>query len=148
MLFNIRTKFWIYEKTNRLVCTFFKRDKEAINYVLKPKHLRFKSETRQENLDEKNPYTEIALSKHEQEQQESAAFITVTFLSLFFSFLLNFVYSVFLQEIMVSTTVIANSPSRPIQSNGSSDFVTPSTSKSTLRGISTWHCLKQDSKMS
>jgi len=68
MMFNIRTKYWIYEKTNRVVCLFFRNDKEALNYVLKPKHLRYKSETRKENLDDKNPYSEIVLSKVEQEQ--------------------------------------------------------------------------------
>lgn len=101
LMLNLKTLYWFYEKTNQFVCWFFKSDKEAINYVQKPKHLQFKAtsttlESRQ------SPGAGIILSKLEIEMQQSAAMTTVIYLSVFFSLLINYLYSVFLQEVMVS----------------------------------------------
>jgi len=39
MMMNLKTKYWIYEKLNKLVVIFYKQDKEAVNFVQKPKSL-------------------------------------------------------------------------------------------------------------
>lgn len=100
MLLNIKTKYWFYEQTNRFVCRFFPKDKEAFNFIKMPKTLKYKDE--QKNTLETDAGSEIILSREEQQQQETAAYGTVISICLFFSLLLNYVYAVFLQEILVS----------------------------------------------
>ena len=45
----------------------------------------------------------IILSKEEAVQQESCAYAVITYIALFFGLLINYLYSIFLQEVMVST---------------------------------------------
>lgn len=91
-MLNIRTKFWFYQKANNVVKFFFRNDKEAANHVRVPKSFRYVTPT--ESLEEAP--SDIILSKEEADQQESSAYITVTFLSLFFSLIINYTYSLFL----------------------------------------------------
>lgn len=83
---------------NQIVCLVFKKDKEAKNFVQIPKTYRTKGE--KTNLDK--TAGDIILSKIELEVQELSAMVCVNYLSLYFSLLLNFMYSIFLQEVMVS----------------------------------------------
>lgn len=102
MMLNLQTKFWVYEKTNRAVCYFFKGDKEAKNHVQIPKHLSFEN-SEEINLEEKSDAgLNLELSKDEQTMQENCVYITTMFLSLYFSLTINYLYSVFLQEVIVS----------------------------------------------
>lgn len=41
MMLNLKTKYWIYERTNDFVCYVFKGDPEAKNHVSKPAELRY-----------------------------------------------------------------------------------------------------------
>ena len=97
MMLNLKTKYWFYEKTNRFMIKFFPNDMEAKNYVQKPKEFR---DDKDVNIEEEP--TDIYLSNEEQSGQENAAYALVVYLSLFFSLLFNYVYNVFLQEIVVS----------------------------------------------
>ena len=98
LLLNLKTKYWFYEKTNRFVLFFFRNDPEAKNYVRKPKELRNDHDVNIE--DEPN---DLYLSKEEQSDQESAAYALVVYLSLFFSLLFNYLYSLWLQEIVTTS---------------------------------------------
>ena len=98
MALNLRTKFWFYEKANAFVCLFFGKDREAKNHVQLPKHLRYRSGV---NLD--TAPSDIILSKEEAALQESSAYAAVAILSLFFSLAFNFLYSLFLQEILTDS---------------------------------------------
>lgn len=51
LMLNLKTQYWFYEKCNKIVCFFFRGDKEAVNYVQKPKHLQFKSKVFRDTLD-------------------------------------------------------------------------------------------------
>ena len=92
LMLNIRTKYWFYKKSNDLVKFFFRKDKEAMNHVQVPKTKRYAQPS--ESLEEAP--SDIILSKEESDQQESSAYITVLFLSLFFSLVINYIYSIFL----------------------------------------------------
>ena len=97
---NLKTKYWFYEKANQFVCLIWRKDKEARNFIKKPKTLQYvKSGRAQENLDEE-PGHDIILSAEEQTLQEQACYANVALISLFFSFFLNFVYQLFLQEVV------------------------------------------------
>lgn len=97
MMLNLKTKYWFYEKTNRVVLFFFRHDPEAKNYVQKPKELR---DDKSVNIEDAP--ADIYLSNEEQADQENAAFALVVYLSLFFSLAFNYLYSLFLQEVVVS----------------------------------------------
>ena len=101
---NLQTKYWIYEKTNRAICYFFKGDREAKNHVQIPKHLSFEN-SESINLEEKSDKVLVLeLTKDEQTQQENCVYLTTMLLSLYFSLVFNYVYSVFLQEVIVSSS--------------------------------------------
>jgi len=95
MMLNLKTKYWFYEKTNRFVVFFFRHDPEAKNYVQKPKAFR---DDQSVNIEDEP--TDIYLSDQEQNDQENAAFALVVYLSLFFSLLFNYIYNIFLQEVI------------------------------------------------
>ena len=105
VMLNIKTQYWFYERVNDVVYFFFRFDKEAINYVQKPKNLKYKSESKESNAtlgENQTAGSGIVLAKLEIEMQESSAMATVIYLSIFFSLLINYGYSMFLQELIVS----------------------------------------------
>jgi hypothetical protein len=40
VMLNIRTKYWFYEQSNKVVCLIFRNDDEAKNHIKKPKDLK------------------------------------------------------------------------------------------------------------
>ena len=92
MMLNMGTKYWFYEKANALICKVFYWDPEAKNIVKKPKV-----------YGQSDLSLQIRLSKAETETQENCVMATTFFLGIFFSLMFNYCYSMFLQEIMVST---------------------------------------------
>mmetsp|Transcript_1301 Transcript_1301/g.1621 ORF Transcript_1301/g.1621 Transcript_1301/m.1621 type:complete len:198 (+) Transcript_1301:1468-2061(+) len=91
MMLSLKAKYWFYEKANALVVKVFPKDKEAQNFVLKPQELSYNKE-----VDFDSKPRDIFLTKQEAEQQENGAYITVTYLSLFCSLVLNFFFVNFL----------------------------------------------------
>ena len=96
---NLKSKYWVYEQTNKFVLLFFKNDKYAKNFVQKPKD--FDYGEKDVNLGEE-PTNDIYLTREEAEQQENGAYVTVLYHSIFFSLSFNYLYQTFLQEIIVS----------------------------------------------
>ena len=45
IMLNIRTKYWFYETSNKIVCFFYKNDPEAKNHIKKPKDLKMEEKT-------------------------------------------------------------------------------------------------------
>ena len=90
---NLKTKYWVYEKTNDLVVKIFKNDKYAKNYVQKPRDFNYGENN--VNLEEE-PMNDIYLTKEEAEQQENGAYVTVLYHAIFFSLSFNYVYQTFL----------------------------------------------------
>jgi hypothetical protein len=94
-MLNIRTKYWFYEVSNKLVCVFFRNDPEAKNHVKKPKNL--KLENSHNDTDMQNDVSlYIQLSRDEKDRQENGVWCTILFLSLYFQFSINYIYQTFL----------------------------------------------------
>lgn len=72
MMLNLKSKYWFYEKTNDFIVFIFRKDKEAKNWVQKPKSLRYEHQILEELnniMGTSNKYStnEILLIKEEQE---------------------------------------------------------------------------------
>lgn len=113
IMLNIRTKYYFYERTNRVVCWImnkFTNDPEAINHVKKPNNIKYQEE-QVVSMDvmskpEKKDFSlYLKLSRDEYDQQENCVWATNYFLAFFFSCLFSFFYKVFLQELLVSTNL-------------------------------------------
>ena len=61
---NLKTKYWLYEKTNDFVLIFFRNDKLAKNYVQKPRDFNYSD--KKVNLEDA-PTNDIYLTKEEAE---------------------------------------------------------------------------------
>ena len=110
MMLNLKSKYWFYERANDFIVLVYGRwDPEAKNYVQKPSEFKYEQE-KEEELQEMDRNVigakELYLTKEEREQQENAVYATMTLMSLFFSLLLNYLMTVFLQELLVSTRYI------------------------------------------
>lgn len=109
MMLNLKSKYWFYERTNDFVVFVFGRwDQEAKNYVQKPSDFKYDEDIDQDlsDLDKQRTVatkTELYLTKEEAEQQENAVYSTISVIALFFSLLLNFLMSVFLQEVLTDS---------------------------------------------
>lgn len=109
MMLNLKSKYWFYERTNDFIVLIFGRwDKEAKNYVQKPADFKYDEDIDSElsELDKQRMMatkTELYLTKEEAEQQENAVYSTISLIALFFTLVLNFLMSIYLQEIMVSS---------------------------------------------
>ena len=91
MMLNLKTKYWIYERTNDFVVRVFKGDAEAKNYVSKPAELCYDVKGL-----EADKIGDLFLSREEQISQENSVYATVVWLALYFSLLLNYFMSVYL----------------------------------------------------
>mmetsp|Transcript_8728 Transcript_8728/g.14812 ORF Transcript_8728/g.14812 Transcript_8728/m.14812 type:complete len:93 (-) Transcript_8728:566-844(-) len=66
MMFNLKAKYWFYERANALVVALFKNDKEARNFVQKSRELNYEDQLSKTNIED-SP-NDIFLSKDEQDQ--------------------------------------------------------------------------------
>ena len=103
----MRTKIWFYEKANKIMAQIwlriFKEDFEAVNVIKKSKEMRYQdSKSMGGSLDQSDVEFKMKLSRNEEETFGWTVWITVVFITLFFGFLFNYIFSMYLQDIMVS----------------------------------------------
>lgn len=109
MMLNLKSKYWFYERTNDFIVLIFGRwDKEAKNYVQKPADFKYDEDIDSElnDIDKQRTMatkTELYLTKEEAEQQENAVYSTISLIALFFTLVLNFLMSIYLQEILTDS---------------------------------------------
>lgn len=101
MALSLKAKYYVYERTNDAVVALFFWDQEAKNHVVKPIELCY--ERKELSSAEEH---EIILNKDEQTSQESAVFATMVYLGLYFTLTINYILSVFGQEIIVDTCAV------------------------------------------
>lgn len=101
-MLSLKTKYWFYEKANKLVCMIFRDDVYIRNVVKKPRNI---TERNTEiNLDDDiGAENYLKLTRDERDQQENCVWIVTLWISSFFSLLFNFIYVHFLQEFMQNT---------------------------------------------
>ena len=95
MCLSLKAKYYIYERTNDVIASIFFWDMDAKNHVVKPVELCYE---RKDLMDE----FDIILNRDEQTSQEAAVYATICWLGLYFALTINYLLSVFGQEIIVS----------------------------------------------
>jgi len=66
-MLNLRTKYWFYEKANKLVCLIWPDDPEAVNIVKKARGLQVQEEVNLSDLTEEPEIVDIRLSSDEKD---------------------------------------------------------------------------------
>lgn len=69
LMLNLKTKYWFYEKANKVICMIWRNDAEAVNIVKKSRGLRVYEEAQlpADLTDEVPEIVDIRLSKDEKE---------------------------------------------------------------------------------
>lgn len=107
LFLNMRTKIWFYEKANQFTALIwlrlFREDYEVVNIIKKNKEMKYKEHANNQSLDKDESELVFKLSRSEEETFGWTVYATIVFITLFFGFLFNYLFQIYLQDFAVST---------------------------------------------